>query len=121
MDQDDARAEENDELAQRLLRETDWTLIPGPGFDAWQQAAWVLRDSLQAGRHPNVRSIGLDAIERADLRAAEWTDVIDEALWLLEYTPLDDEVRRAIARVASDHWNEATRDHADAILEDPAT
>jgi hypothetical protein len=114
-------AEDGDELALSVLRETNWKLIPGQGFPIWEQAAWVLRDAAQAGRRPDVRELALDAIERSDLRAAEWTDVVDAALWLLEETPPDAPVREILRRVASDHWNEATRDHAEAILEDPAS
>jgi hypothetical protein len=111
-------AEDSDELALSVLRETDWSQIPGTGFAFWQQAAWVIRDALEEGRRPGAREVALDAIARSDLRAPEWTDVVDEALGMLDATPFDARVTAALSRVASEHWNEATRDTAAELLED---
>jgi hypothetical protein len=111
---------DGEELARGVMSGFDWTLIPGPAYHYWEQAAWHLQDALAEGRSvPGVRAIAIDAIARADMEEGSWTDVVDEALGLLEEMPLDAETRDALLRVAAEHWNPATRDHANAILEDP--
>src|SRR5262249_38867469 len=100
------------------MREFDWSLIPGPAFETWEQATFELRNSVAGGRHvEEARLLAIDAIERSDLDAPEWTDVVDAALGLLEVTPSDHRAAAALSRVAAEHWNDATRDHAEAILE----
>jgi hypothetical protein len=100
------------------MREFDWSLIPGPAFETWEQASFELRNSVADGRHvEEARLLAIDAIERSDLNAPEWTDVVDTALRLLEVTPSDSQAAASLSRVAAEHWNNATRDRAEAILE----
>ncbi len=111
-------ADDGDDLALAVLEEMDWDLIPGPGFNFWQQAAWHLQDALTKGRRPpNVEALAISALGRADLKAPEWTDVVDEALGLLEWTA-DASAVAALARVASEHLDDVRRERAAAILAD---
>jgi hypothetical protein len=105
-------------LALLVLSEFDWSLIPGPAFLSWEQATHHLRDAALAGRGSDVRELATQAIERSDLAAPGWTDVVDAALGLMDWIELDARAIRVVQRVASEHWNAATRDHAAAILED---
>lgn len=110
-------ASDGDDLALLVLSEFNLGVIPDPVYHYWEQAAWHLQDAFAEGRRPDVRELATSALERADLKAAEWTDVVHEALGLLEWIALDARAVRVVERVASEHWNEPGRDHATAILE----
>jgi hypothetical protein len=113
-------AADGDDLARDVMSEFDWTLIPGPAYHYWEQAAWHLQDAFGDGRQvPGVRDLALDALRRADMDAGEWTDVVDEAIALLSYIPLDAETKAALARVAAEHWDTGRRESAQEILETP--
>jgi hypothetical protein len=110
-------ASDGDDLALLVLSEFELGVIPDRTYHYWEQAAWHLQDALTEGRSPEVRELATAALERADLDASAWTDVIDEALGLLESIALDTRAVRVLERVASEHWNPSGRDHAAAILE----
>jgi hypothetical protein len=111
---------DGDALARDVMSEFDPAVIPSPDYHYWEQAAWHLEEALYEGRTvPGVRELALDALARADLQAAVWTDVVDEAIGILRHTPRDAETITALQRVAAEHWSVATRDRAEAILENP--
>lgn len=105
-----------DELALLVVRETDWSTIPGAGFVFWEGAMWHLREAAQAGRPTGATRYAIEALDRSDPGRPVWTDVIDEAIGLLWEEPTAD-AADAVRRIASEHWEDYRRAEAAELLE----
>jgi hypothetical protein len=106
-----------DELALLVIRESDWTTIPGRGFIVWEGAMWHLQEAARVGRPTGATQYAIEALDRSDPGASVWTDVIDEALHLLREQPTPD-AAEAVRRIASEHWQDYRRAEAAEVLKD---
>jgi hypothetical protein len=108
---------DGDELALLVVREFDWSLIPGGPFVLWEGAMWHLRDAAAGGRATGTAPYAIEALTHADPSVVYWTDVIDEAVALLWEEP-SVEALPALRRVALEHWDGRRReDAADLVKE----
>jgi hypothetical protein len=109
-------ADDGDELALAVLREFDWSLIPGPAYELWSQATAHVHDKAASGHwRLDVLGPALSALQHADPAVVFWTDVIDDALGLITLTP-DPSAADEVRRVAETHWQDYSRKDAAAML-----
>jgi hypothetical protein len=107
--------DDGDALALGVLREFDWSLIPGPAYEVWEQAAHHVQEALASRRQLDVLDPALAALRHADPASSVWTDVIDMALELIAWTA-DPSAAGELRRVAREHWDDYRRVVAAELL-----